>query len=698
MQKKSYIWLSACLIITFLFLSPNLANDFLNWDDPAYVIHNPLIKDLSVQGIKNIFTTKEVVSTYAPVVLLSWSIDYAISGLHPFTFHLINMILHLIVVILVFYLAFILSKRVEVAFITAVLFGIHPMHVETVSWISARKDILYTLFFIGGLIIYYFYTEKSAKYPKWYYFIGCLLVYLLSLLSKGTAVIFPLILFLFDYLKNRKDIKLLVLEKLPFLILSGIFLFVAIDAQASGGAMEDRNFVSFWDSLFVGFYGYLTYLVKSIIPFHLSPYHPYPYNLGENIPWYFYASAIPVLALFMYTVVKVKTYRILAFGITFFFITLIPVIQVLPFGSAVTADRYTYLPYFGLFFILGIGFVSLVEKQANWKKGIKLISLGLLLVLGVITFQYSKVFKNTETLWIHVIDKYPENFLAYMNITNHKISQKKFDEALIYANKAITLKPESYALYYNRGFVNEVMKKNELAIKDYSKSINMYPKYYSAYTNRGILYFKDKQYNRAIQDFDSSIVIEPKNPQGYFNRAMVFQKTAQYEKALQDINSLISLNYNLPKSLLSRGKTLVNLGRKDEALIDFTKAIELNPEYIEAYLNRGNLYIEKGKFNAALKDFGSILKLDSGYVDAYINQGLILMNLARYKEALESFNKSQKLAPNNHLIYYNRGILYQISGNTDAALSDFDECMRIAPGFMPVKKDREKLMNIRRKN
>ncbi|MDY8135853.1 tetratricopeptide repeat protein [Aquimarina sp. 2201CG5-10] len=694
MFRKPFFWLVISLIVTFAFVSPNLSNDFLNWDDPAYVTQNELIKDFSIDGIVSIFSTKEVVSTYSPLVLLSWSFDYAISELDPLIFHLFNIIYHLCSVALVFYLVLLLTKRFEIAFIASVLFGIHPMHIEAVSWISARKDLLYTIFFLLSLIVYHFYTEKESKYPKWYYYIGCLLLYVLSLLSKGTAVILPLVLFLFDYLKRREHIKVILLEKLPFFLLSIWFVYISIDNQVTGGAMEDRKFISAIDSLSVGFYGYLTYLIKAILPFHLSPYHPYPNELGAPMPWYFYASAIPILALFIYTIIKVRVYRFLFFGISFFFITLIPVIQVLPFGSAVTADRYTYLPYFGLFFLLGKGIVHLIEKKTNLKKSIYLLLSVYLIFLGVITFQYSKTFKNTENLWSRVIELYPNDFLAYMNITNHKISQKDYKEALVYADKAINLKSNSYILYYNRGFVYETMGKNSLAIQDYSTSIQMFSKFYSAHANRGILYYRNKQYDLAIKDFKKSIEIAPKKPGGYYNLTMVYQQIGLFDKALQNVNQLIFLHFDLPKSLLTRGKILTNLNDPDKAIMDFTRAIELQPALLEAYLKRGNVYIGKGKFEMALNDFEKVIKIDANQVDAHINSGLILMNLARFKEALQSFEIALKLDQNNHLIYYNRGVLHHISGNHKAALSDFNYCIKIAPEFSPAIRDKQKLMNL----
>ena len=396
MYKKTYLWLIITLVVTFLFLSPNLKSDFLNWDDPVYITTNKLIKDTSLSGVKKIFSTREVVGTYSPLVLLSWSVDYKVSQLNPFTFHLFNILFHLVVVALVYYLALLLSKRMEVAFIASLLFGIHPMHVEAVGWISARKDLIYSLFFFGALIIYHFYLDSNKKRSSRFLYLTCLFLFCLSLLSKGTAIMFPFILLLIDYLKNRKNLKNILIEKIPFFILSLLFVYIAIIGQTSEGAIDNAINMTSVNSISVGLYGYIIYLVKIIIPFNLSGYHPYPDMIGEQLPWYFYISATPIIALFILTIAKARTRRFFGFGIMFFFITLVPVLQVLPFGTAVIAERYTYLPYFGLFLLFAIWIVRAIDTYRKFEKPIWILLSSCIIMLGIRSFQYSKTYNNSE--------------------------------------------------------------------------------------------------------------------------------------------------------------------------------------------------------------------------------------------------------------------------------------------------------------
>ncbi len=689
LHKKKHFWLVLCVLITVVVLSPNLCSDFLNWDDTTYVIHNDLIKDFSFKGVKNIFTTPEVVSTYAPITLLSWAIDYLIGGLNPAVFHFFNLLLHILVVGLVYYLAKLLSNNKIIAFITALLFGIHPMHVEVVGWISARKDLLYSLFFLGSLIAYYFYIDKKSKYPKFYYYVACLGFFILSLLSKGTAVILPLVLFLFDYLRARKFNMKLILEKVPFLLLSIFFVILAIQVQAKGGAMEDRQFTTVLDSMSVGFYGYLTYLIKSIIPFNLSGYHPYPNQLGESNPWFYYLSAIPVIALFTWLMIKFKKNKQLVFGFGFFFITLIPVIQVLPFGTAVTADRYTYLPYVGLFYLIGVGCVWLYNYSSKLKDVSVFVLLLYLLLLGVISFQYSKTFKSSEKMWTNVIEIYPDNFLAYMNRAEYRISKKEYNRALEDLNLAIKLNPNYAGLYYNRSFIHGVLERNDLVFKDLNRAIQKDPSYMGAYLNRGLLLGEQNQNEAAIKDFTKVIELSPNKYFGYYNRALYNNKVRQYPKAINDLNKIVEMNQFLPESYYLRGKIYVQINDVNNAFKDFSKILEINPYFAEVHTLRGNLWLGKGNFEEALKDFNQAILLDKQQTDAYVNRGVIYMNTGNYDKAVLDFDKAKKNDPQNYLIYYNSGLLYQIIKKHEKAIIEFEKAIKLNPLYSLAKQARE---------
>ena len=276
--------------------------------------------------------------------MISLGIDYQLWGLNPFGYHLGNLIIHLINTLLVFFFVRQLAPKslVFVPFFTALVFGIHPMHVESVAWISERKDVLYVLFFLLGLITYLkFLGNKSLKI-----FALVILFFCLSLLSKAMAVVFPVVLLLIDWFKGRQWNIRVGMEKVPFFFLSLVFGVTAYQIQ-SGGAIAEFDHFTFIDRMVFAAYGFCMYLVKAIVPVQLSAFYPYPFVAGGAVPGYYYAMPIIAVLLLGGAVAVYKKSKAPLFGLGFYLVTVALVLQFISVGKAIMADRYTYLPYVG---------------------------------------------------------------------------------------------------------------------------------------------------------------------------------------------------------------------------------------------------------------------------------------------------------------------------------------------------------------
>ncbi|MCH8331481.1 MAG: hypothetical protein IH946_08910, partial [Bacteroidetes bacterium] len=261
-----WIKLFLVAVVTFSVLSPSLKNGFTNWDDTAYITDN---NDLREFSLKRIFT-ENVLGNYHPLTMLTYNVDYQLFGFDPFYYHLDNLVLHSINAGLVFALLFILLGSWWGALIGALLFGVHPMHVESVSWISERKDLLYTMFFVTGLICYLKYQRNQGIWFKDPFYLLALILFLLSLLSKALAVSFPLVLLLLDYIKRREWGKVMWMDKIPFFVLSLLFGVIALVAQSESGSIQTYENYSFIDSFLISCYGLLAYIYKFFIPLQLS--------------------------------------------------------------------------------------------------------------------------------------------------------------------------------------------------------------------------------------------------------------------------------------------------------------------------------------------------------------------------------------------------------------------------------------------
>jgi hypothetical protein len=263
----------------------------VNWDDDKYIQNNPLITSID---LKVLFSTY-VMGNYHPLTMLGYAIEYQFFGLNASGYHVINLLLHLANVVLVFYTVFYLSNKTIVALIACLFFGIHPVHVESVAWVSELKDLLYGFFFLASYIFYLKFVKDENK--KFYFF--SLLFFLCSLLSKGMAVSLPVVLLLTDYFKGRKITRQTVIEKLPFFLLAFIFGIVAVYAQKSLGATESTVFPLPQRIIFAG-YSFITYLIKLLIPLNLSSYYPYPIKVGDTIPAQYYFYLVAILGLVIY--------------------------------------------------------------------------------------------------------------------------------------------------------------------------------------------------------------------------------------------------------------------------------------------------------------------------------------------------------------------------------------------------------------
>ena len=284
--NSNYI-LGGILIVTFLLFYNTLTNNFVNLDDSGYIKDNPDIKSLSAKNIAAIFSSFYN-ANYHPFTTLSYAIEYNLFGLNAKPYHFVNLFIHLLNTFMVFRLIKKISGKIEIAAITALFFAIHPMHVESVAWISERKDLLYSFFFISGLSTYYEYIHATANRNKWY--IYTILLFLCSLLSKSTAIIFPLMLLIFDYYFRRGWKKKVLFEKIPFFLLSLVFGVITILSQKSAGAINADLMpeYSLFQRFFVVCFTTSYYIVKLFLPFNLAVLHFAP----TELPYYYYLSPL----------------------------------------------------------------------------------------------------------------------------------------------------------------------------------------------------------------------------------------------------------------------------------------------------------------------------------------------------------------------------------------------------------------------
>lgn len=570
-------WLFAVGGITAICFFPMLSNGFTNWDDEFYVIKNELLRGPNWQGI----FSREVVGNYHPITILTLALNYKLTGLEASSYLYFNYFLHLINTMLVFKFIYEISnKKVRVAFLTALLFGIHPMHVESVSWISERKDVLYTFFFLLSLLKYWQYLQTGKKINYW----TCFLFFLLSLLSKPAAIVLPLVLLLLDYWKNASINRKAVIEKIPLLLFSLLFAIITLKIQSTTAVVKLDSY-PLWSRPLLASYSIMIYILRFFIPYPLSAFHPFPKT--DNLPWPYILSPFLIIGLFIFVWYK-KSNRVIVFGSLFFLINLLLVSHIVSIGSSVISERYTYVPYIGIGFIVGM-WLSQIRSQLYW-----LIASLITIAFGYITIVRIPVWKDSNTLWTDVIDRYPDAPLPRTNRANYNISRAN-DPAHV---------SEASALY-------------QQALDDCNAALLNKPDDEQGLANRQNIYLNLLKDSLAFVDAEKLIKINPANKAGYYTRGVVYHRANQPDKALADLNKCLSLDATIDWGFSYRAFILFNSFKKyAEALSDYNKAIELSPQ-ANHYLNRSYCYYYLGDKINAKRDAQTAVAMGVTLTDEY---------------------------------------------------------------------------------
>ncbi len=614
-----YLIFAAVAVAGCIAFWPSLSDTFTNWDDPGYVTMNYEIRNWTNAGIGHFFHSYTM-GNYHPLTMLSLAFEYHIDALKPYIYHRDSMILHILASLAVTWLAWLLTRNLSMTAFCGLLFVIHPMHVESVAWIAGRKDVLFGLFYFLALIAFYFFAT-SKKNKGLFYFI-CLVFFVLSLLSKAVAVTLPISCLLIDYLVKRPLKINLILEKTPLFILSIVFGIISIKAQQSVSAIQSEKVYPIVDRLFFGSYAFLAYIGKLFLPVDLCNFYQYPVQTNGYFPiiWYFYPVILAGLLFMFYRYARKN--KEMVFGLLFYASAIFLLLQLLPVGTAIIADRYSYIAYFGLIFMLGALYVKASSGKISSLKSIKRVFPFLvaawMIWLGNITRARCEVWKNTESLWRDAIEKQPDLSSAYNNLGFELYTQGKYDEAVPLFTKSIALQPNFDLPYSNRGQIYRLEGKNDLAMADYNKAIALNPKTSQTYVSRAVLFCIRQKLDSAGADFDMALKLDPNLAEAYSNRGNYDDMRNQYDSAIADYTKAIELKPDLPDAYENRGEALIKHKQIDAGIADLNIFLQLKPESADGFMKRSSAYLEKKDYKNALADANQAqslgFKVDAGYL------------------------------------------------------------------------------------
>jgi len=573
-QRQKLILYIALIVVTLAVYWQVNHYDFVNFDDNVYVTENHHIQSgITMDGFRWSFSApaKNYAGLWTPLLWLSFMLDNQIYGMNAGGYHLTNLILHILSSLLLFWLFNRMTGAVWKSAFVAAVFALHPLHVESVAWVTERKDVLSAFFWMLTLCLYVYYTETPAI--KRYLLV--LFGFVLALMSKPMVITLPVVMILLDYwplkrFESNKDKIFLwqLKEKTPFFILSAVIFVVTLTGQE-----PDWEHFPFFLRLVNGPVAFVTYLEKTFWPHDMAVFYPFP----AHIPlWQVSGATLLIIAISIAVIVMAKRLPYLFVGWMWFTITIFPVTGIIyQIWLCAMTDRYHYIPSIGLTVMMAWG-IPLLSPRQDMRKMI-LFPMGILFIgiLSFLTWKQCGYWKNSNTLFSYALQVTQDSFVAHNNLGLALVAEGKIDEAIGHYNEALRIKPRDPQSLNNRGIAFSKIDQHQNAIRDYNKVISINPNIADAYYNRGLAYTNTGQYQQAIADYNKSISLNPDYVEVYNNRGFIYLKFGQYQRAIDDYNEVIRLMPNHANAYNNRAFVYLNMGNMESGCNDARRACAL---------------------------------------------------------------------------------------------------------------------------
>ena len=603
-----YLFLAAISLVVF---GQTIRYDFVNFDDDLYVYNAPAIQaGLTAQGIALAFTSQHA-RNWHPLATLSHMLDCQLYGLKPGGHHATNVILHIITVLLLFRVLREMTGAVWKSAIVAALFAVHPLHVESVAWVSERKDVLSAMFFLLMLGAY----VRYARAPSMTRYLLVAVLFAAGLMSKPMLVSVPAILLLLDYWPLRRfeqpssttgktkivnsgnqpcTRQWLFLEKIPLFVLAGgscVATFVL--QKRATGAIPPLPFLWRVENAFVS---YMIYVWKTLWPTHLAVFYPHPNN---TLPIWVVILAMMLLLAITVSAIVFRNKRPYVFtGWSWYLVMLMPVIGLIQVGEQGHADRYTYLPHIGLF-LLAVWFAADVaairESRSRFATATAAV---IILALASAAFIQASYWRNSETLWTHALDVTSDNDVAHNNLGYLRVDQGELDKAIAHFEAALEIRSRKLDPHYDVGsafvqmnLADALARKGQPdeALVHYEQAIRLQPNYANAYYNRGNVLFTKGRIDEAMADWEKTLQIQPNDADAHTCIGNAFLRQSSPKEAIAHYEKAMALAPGDPHSRNNIAWVLAT--SSDASIRDGVKAVELAQEAVQLSRGRDSKFI-----------------------------------------------------------------------------------------------------------
>ena len=663
------------VLVAILAYLPSICGGFV-LDDNLFVTENDLIR--TPDGLHKLWCTTES-QDYWPMTNTTFWIEWRLWETNPIGYHVTNLILHVVEALLIWVI--LRKMTIPGALLAAMVFALHPVNVESVAWIAQRKNMMSMLFFLLS-ILWYLKIEilsplASRPSPLLYWL--SLASFVLAMLSKGSAVVLPVLLLgIFWWLRSltRRDL----LRMAPFFLLAVVLTGVNIWFQTHGEHIEFRN-AGFAERLLGAGCVVWFYLYKALLPLDLAFIYPrWHIEVGNPLWW------LPLLAALIVTAVlwryRKGWSRPLLFAWGFFCVSLLPVMGFTYTGFmeySLVADHYQHIAIIGVIALAAAGWSiwhQRARNRADWATtAVAVVVIG---TLAFLTWQQSGIYHNAIRLYQATLQKNPGCWLAHNNLGAVLADAGRPQEAIEHYQQALLLKPDYVETHNNLGVVLANAGRLQEAIEHYEQALRLKPDYADVHNNLGLALVNAGRLQDAIEHYEQALRLKPDYVEVHNNLGVALAKAGRLQEAIEHYEQALRLKPDYTDAHITLGVALANAGRLQEAIEHFEQALWLKPDHADAHNNLGVALVNAGRLQEAIEHYEQALRLKPDYVEAHNNLGAALANAGRLQEAIEHYQQALRLKPDFTNAYYNLALAYDRMQQSSEAIGAAQKALDLA--------------------
>ena len=651
------------------------------WDDDDYVTENETLS--SSTGILDIWLTPRATPQYYPLVFTSFWVEYRLWGLHATGYHLTNILLHALSAVLLWRI--LLQLQVPGAFLAAAIFALHPVHVESVTWVTERKNVLSLAWYLGAAyhLIRFFRLEadrdaEKSPLSKAHYWLA-LVFFVFALLSKTVVSTLPAAMLLLIWWKRGRIDRYDFLVLLPFFVLGiGSGLFTVWLEKYHVGAEDVVWELSYPERILIAGRAIWFYAWKLVWPVPLMFNYP-RWAVDASIWWqYLFPAGVIAVALALW-MLRNWLGRGPLTAVLFFCGSLFPALgffDVYPFRYSFVADHFQYHASIGMIVLFSAGVGSAFRQN----RLLPAFVIGCVVLLAALVFQtwrHAGVYHDLETLWNDTLEKNPRSYLASNNLGSLLQKENRPLEAMAYFRTAVALEPAYAEAHNNLGTALAAFGKTDEALSSYKEAIRLDPANPKPYNNIGIELSKQGNAATAVDYFEKALQYDPGYVDARTNLGLALADQGEHARAKRHFEKVLSVSPDKKEAHYGLGMIYLHTGKSSLAADHFEKALQIDPDYAQAHHNVGSLFAMDGQYGKALRHLEKAVSLNPDLVIAHENAGAIYYAIGKTAKAVEHYRKALRIQPDQFELQYNLGVILANQGAVDQALPHFLEAVRL---------------------